>query len=569
MLFNMDENITILIHIKVYRGESMEQFKDATKDDMKRFVIQNYNAINNFTYNVFGFRLNLKNINNEEFDTIKDNDGLIKIESEIGTNKYINNLHFIKIRAKNSDNENIFFLENNSKLNIFNSYIRIYFNCEKFFEKYSEYYIKDFMTLFIEEIFITLYINKTEFCRFESQEDNQYIVNDTKLWILSKALEASSYYDFKTILTPSKMNMPEKLDALSYYFMMKNKINSMNQESSNGNSTSNNQDNDINNQNNENQSNQNNNKQSNENLQSNNTNNMSNQSNNDEDNNYNNSGTKSNSDSSNITSDEEISELISKYCTDQNVKKNTLKLCNSGLDNNISNNFIDNYIERNEVKNNKIKENKKLIDSIEKDIIKYQEQMKIQKTEKKSSYSKYSWKNDKCNGRGNIIFPGKKRVTGGASKRFKETPVVFFDFSGSTYEINSILNIITQNFHDKGYITVIYSGNLKNIIYPDTITYFDFPSSGGTDSFKAVNDFFQLSKDKGYEYKNIERRNIYIVTDGVEDYSGLFLKYPNTKIYQIKDKFVRNKYTDQRIRTFDVKKFNKNNFKEIGDFSIS
>ena len=164
---------------------------------------------------------------------------------------------------------------------------------------------------------------------------------------------------------------------------------------------------------------------------------------------------------------------------------------------------------------------------ISKFITSHENEVKILKTTKELSYTKYSWKTDARRDTG-IIFAGNRRITGGISKKFKESPVIFFDFSGSTDYINYHLNALAKAFWDQGYTICVYDNMLRRVVEPGETSLFLFSSSGGTSTIKAVNSYFL--KDNRIPSSS---RNIYVITDGQEDHTSLFNKYPKTNIFRI------------------------------------
>lgn len=243
-------------------------------------------------------------------------------------------------------------------------------------------------------------------------------------------------------------------------------------------------------------------------------------------------------------------------------------------------------------------EHLKILKAIERDIINIESQPKITPRHKEKSYFKHSWKTEDRSEFGNIVYQGNVVKNSGFNLKFDSPPIIFFDFSGSTYKINSELMSIESHFHKEGYICVNYNTHVLDIINPFDCFACCQESNGGTDTFKSIAEYYasinnkmeicnsqfylndvinsklslegKESKEDGdlneksdsisfcidgnncivnvnkekfkemFDINSLKKRPIYVITDGDEEHEEIFKHYNNLTFYNIGYVFKKN-----------------------------
>jgi hypothetical protein len=427
---------------------------------------------------------------------------------------------------------------------------------KNFYEKYSGLDLNKVMTVIKEEWIKECFILSNYIDHFRSLD------SDKELWLLAYFLECSTWYGFASVVTPTKLGLPEERKAVEYYhllkIMMDQDLQDSGDEGNEGDEGSDESDNsdDVgsggeNNQNGDGSGEDNDttddgsggeNDQSSEGSDGKNDSDESSDGSDGEEQ----EGDKPDNDgSSGKDADGEGSDGDSpkkdSYSLDDiinalkkhGISNSDLEVMRASLENAeeyadpscckslpFDNLSLESY-KKNQT-DDKIEE---LFKKICKHITTVENDVQITKCSSRPSYHKYSWKTDaRADG---IVYPGNKRISGGLTRKFKNAPVVFFDFSGSTCDLNQYLNDLAYKFWTEGYTVCIYNHNLVRVVEPGDSSFFRFPSDGGTNTLNSVRKYFE---SKGV---SDEDRNIYAITDGMEQYEYLFEKYRRATIFQI------------------------------------
>ena len=405
---------------------------------------------------------------------------------------------------------------------------------KNFYEKYSGLDLNKVMTVIKEEWIKECFILSNYIDHFRSLD------SDKELWLLAYFLECSTWYGFASVVTPTKLGLPEDRTAVEYYHLLKIMMDQDLQDSGDEGSDESDNSGDggssgENDQSGEGSDGKNDSDES--------SSDGSDSENKDDDGSEGDKPDKDGSSSKNADgegSDGESSKKDSYSLDDiinalkkHGISNSDLEVMRASLENAeeyadlscckslpFDNLSLESY-KKNQT-DDKIEE---LFKKICKHITTVENDVQITKCSSRPSYHKYSWKTDaRADG---IVYPGNKRVSGGLTRKFKNAPVVFFDFSGSTCGINQYLNDLAYKFWTEGYTVCIYNHNLVRVVEPGDSSFFRFPSDGGTNTLNSVRKYFE-SKDV-----SDEDRNIYAITDGMEQYEYLFEKYRRATVFQI------------------------------------
>ena len=413
---------------------------------------------------------------------------------------------------------------------------------KNFYEKYTGLDLNKIMTVIKEEWIKECFILSNYIDHFRS------LKSDKELWLLAYFLECSSWYGFTSVVTPSKLGLPEDRKAVEYFHLLKIMMDQDLRESGDAGDKGSGENN----------------------------NSEDNGSDGEDDLSNDGSGGKNDSkESSPDDSDSDASDGDGSEGNKPDEESSAGKGSDGGKTDGESANNNDSYslddiindLKKHGVSNSELEamkasleeaeeytdpscckaipfdnlslesfkknqiDNKtdELFKKISRNIISVENDVEITKCSNRPSYHKYSWKTDaRADG---IVYPGNKRINGGLTRKFKNSPVVFFDFSGSTFDINQCLNDLAYKFWKEGYTVCIYNSDLVHVVEPGDSSFFRFPSDGGTNTLKSVCKYFE---SKGV---SDEDRNIYAITDGNENYDRLFLTYKRTTVFQIAEGF--------------------------------
>lgn len=402
--------------------------------------------------------------------------------------------------------------------------VRLYL--KNFYDKYSYLELNKVLTVLKEEWIKECFILNKYGDHFQA------LNSDKELWLLSYFLECSSWYNFSSVVTPSKLGLPEGRTALEYYHMLKIMMDQDLQGLGNSGANGSNDNNDSGENGSDGDTDSGDDGSDGESDSQGDGSGEDNDSEGDPEDGNASSGEESNAEASDGQdsfsledimnslkkhgmSDDELELMRSSF---EEAEEYTDPSCGKGLN---SDKGILEYL-KNDRNSDGIND---LFRKINKYISSVESEMKISKCSNRPSYYKYSWKTDaRADG---IVYPGNKRINGGLTRKFKMSPVVFFDFSGSTLDINQCLNDLAYKFWTEGYTVCVYNHNLQHVVEPEDSSFFHFPSDGGTDTLLSVIEYFE-SKG-GCD----EDRNIYAITDGNEHYEALFRNFKRTTIFQI------------------------------------
>ena len=169
-----------------------------------------------------------------------------------------------------------------------------------------------------------------------------------------------------------------------------------------------------------------------------------------------------------------------------------------------------------------------------KNIIHYENQVTITKTERVANWRKFNNRRPKSN----LLQPGKSICSNGTKLKYNRSPVVFLDFSGSTIEINNSLTWAANELKTKCNATIVYyNNNIIDIETPGSPVLAP-ESKGGTNLLNVIGEYEEnYAKLDSYE----QLKKIYAITDGIDSSIRIILHNYDSRIWLIKDNTIVEK----------------------------
>jgi len=360
---------------------------------------------------------------------------------------------------------------------------------------------------------------------------------DKEILNIAANLEVNSLLKLRDPLeNPEKYNLPQFCTTDYYYEKLLEMLENQNNQNEENDNSDNNDNSNDNNENNENQQDQNNNEQSNENKDQDNQNDESNDNKNKEQNND--FGEQNDQNSSNELGEENeekessdldrgntlhIDNLINNFnydCkfTNENFDYSDTEVGSFNVFNNILNNSTQ---ERKKLYNNLLKN--PVVADIVKELNNHENKVDMIATEWERTYFKL---NNRRQSNDDLIYPGRKRIKGGAHKHFGTASTLFVDVSGSTRTeiynsgqketIWDYLYAIAEYLHKETQCNVVFYN--RDVCYQlKSSDRFIMPTSrGGTSIMDTVTNYTA----------NGEKLNrCYVLSDGEDKYKELLTNW--------------------------------------------